>query len=392
MPGTVEVVLVPAVSDREPVDGPLPAARVREYYSDVARDRIQQVLDERKPVATTVLVTWVRCKTVHVKAAIVAYREEDAAALKQRVLKRLYRTISPLSPTWRFGQALRASHVYDIILSEPGVNYVGDVRLVVDDVPDAQVASLAPDAFQQNTWYAASGEALFRIAQRRRRLGGDQPVSRRQCAQGQRAPGQTRPGGRRHAARGAGRALRLPRVVRLRRDVTLAVQTGFRIEDLAWMTRDSSPVVLMATSVGLYEFTPDSNAMPVQVLVDPSDANRGFTAVAVATDVRGGGSVSVASYGGKGIYLSTELGQSNTFANIGLAEGDVRVLAVPARSDRERSSGRRSPRAPGTRAPALRWSSSWARRCRPRAGGAIRRAGAMRPGTPAAAGRSGFAA
>ena len=86
--------------------------------------------------------TWIRCKTVHVKADIVAYQEEDAGALRQRVLKRLYRTISPLSPTWRFGQALRASHVYDFILSEPGVNYVKDVRLVVDDVPDAQVASI----------------------------------------------------------------------------------------------------------------------------------------------------------------------------------------------------------------------------------------------------------
>jgi Baseplate J-like protein len=327
-PGTVEVVLVPAVSDREPVDGPLPAAHVREYYSETARDRIQQVLDERKPVATTVLVTWVRCKTVHVKASIVAYREEDATALKQRVLKRLYRTISPLSPTWRFGQALRASHVYDIILSEPGVNYVEDVRLIVNDVPDTQVASLAVDGFQKNTWYAASGEALFRSLndgdgwEEVSRFPGDTVL--KVCAH----PG--RPGLVAVATRLAGQEERCG--FHLSFDCgetwTLAVQMGFRIEDLAWMTRDSSPVVLMATSVGLYEFTPGSNAMPVQVLVDPADANRGFTAVAVATDVRGGGSVSVASYGGHGIYLSTELGRSNTFANIGLAEDNVRALAV----------------------------------------------------------------
>jgi hypothetical protein len=327
-PGTVEVVLVPATAEHEPVDGPLPAVRLREYHSETARLRIQQVLDERKPVATTILVTWVRCKTVHVKADIVAYREEDAAALKQRVLKRLYRTISPLSQTWRFGQALRASHVYDIILSEPGVNYVEDVRLVIDDVPDAKVASLAVDAFQPNTWYVASGEALFRSLnngdgwEEVNRSSGDTVL--KVAAH----PG--RPGLVAVATRLAGHDERCG--LHLSFDCgetwTLAVQTGFRIEDLAWMTRDSNPVLLMATSVGLYELTPGSNSMPVQVLVDPTDANRGFTSVAVATDVRGGASVSVASYEGRGVFLSTDLGRSNTFASIGLTQLDVRMLAV----------------------------------------------------------------
>jgi hypothetical protein len=327
-PGTVEVVLVPAVADREPLDGPLPPTRLREYHSETARGRIQQVLDERKPLGTTCLVTWVRYKTVHVAARIVAYREENAAAMKQRVLKRLYRTISPLAATWRFGQALRASHVYDIILSEPGVNYVEDVRLVVDEVPDTQVASLAEDAFQPHTWYVASGEALFRSTN-----DGDgwEEVNR--------FPGDTvlkvnahpgRAGVVAVATRIAGQdeRCRLHLSLDCGETWTVAVETGFRIEDLAWMTRDSNPVLLMATSVGLYEFTPDSNSMPVQLLVDPKDANRGFTSVVVAPDIRGGGSVAVASYGGRGVFLSTELGRSNTFSNIGLAEGDVRALAV----------------------------------------------------------------
>ena len=327
-PGTVEVVLVPAIADREPLDGPLPAARLREYHAEAARTRIQQVLQERKPLGTTCLVTWARYKTVHVKARIVAYREENAAALRDRVLKRLYRTISPLSPTWRFGQALRASHVYDIILSEPGVNYVEDVRLVVDEVPDTQVTTLAVDAFQPHTWYVASGEALFRSSN-----DGDgwEAVNR--------FPGDTVLEASAHpgkagllavATRLAGQDERC--ALYLSSDCgetwTLAVEVAFRIEDLAWMTRESNAVLLMATSVGLYEYTPGSNAMPVQVLVDPADANRGFTAVTVATDVRGGGSVAVASYGGKGVYLSTELGRSNTFENIGLPGDNVRVLAV----------------------------------------------------------------
>lgn len=327
-PGTVELVLVPAVADGQPVDGPLPAARLREYHSETARHRIQQALDERKPLGTTTLVTYVRCKTVHVKASIVAYREEDASALKRRVLARLYRTISPLSSTWQFGQALRASHVYDIILSEPGVNYVEDVRLVVDEVPDAQVSSLAADASQPNTWYAAAGEALFRSSnngdgwEEVNRFPGDtvlkvsvHPGKAGLLAVATRLAGHGERGGL-HLSFDCGETW------------TLALQTGFRIEDLAWTTRESTPVLLMATSVGLYEFSPGTNAMPVQVLVDSADANRGFTSVAVITDVRGGGSVAVASYAARGIFLSNELGRSNTFANIGLAEGDVRVLAV----------------------------------------------------------------
>lgn len=327
-PGTVEVVLVPAVADREPLDGPLPAARLREYHVESALARIREVLDERKPLGTTCLVTWARYKTVHVKARIVAYREEDAAALKDRVLRRLYRTISPLSPTWRFGQALRASHVYDIMLAEPGVNYVEDVRLVVDEVPDTQVTSLAADAFQPRTWYAASGEALFRSSN-----DGDgwEAINRfpddtvlKVTAHDEKA------GLVAVATRLAGQQERC--ALYLSSDCgetwTLAVEVGFRIEDLAWMTRESKAVLLMATSVGLYEYTPGTNAMPVQVLVDPADANRGFTAVTVVTDVRGGASVALASYDGKGVYLSTDAGRSKTFENIGLAGDNVRTLAV----------------------------------------------------------------
>lgn len=327
-PGTVEVVLVPAVADGEPTDGPLPAMKLREYQSETARQQIQQVLDERKPMGTTTLVTYVRCKTVHVSAAIVAFREEDAAALKRRVLARLYRTISPLSPAWQFGQALRASHVYDIILSEPGVNYVEHVRLIVDEVPDTQVTSLTLDRFQPNTWYVAAGESVFRSTnngdgwEEVNRFPGDSvlKVSAHPLKTGLVAV----------ATRIAGQDERCGLYLSSDCGETwgLAVETGFRIEDLAWMLRDSSPVLLMATSVGLYEFSPGPDAMPVQVLVDPADANRGFTSVAVIPDVRGGGSVALASYSGGGIFLSNALGRSNTFTNIGLAQGDVRVLAV----------------------------------------------------------------
>jgi hypothetical protein len=103
---------------------------------------------------------------VSVVARVVAHRAEDTAALKARLMERLYRTLTPLpSPLqpegWRFGQALRASHVYDILLAEPGVSFVDKVRLRVDEVP-GDVRALAADSFQPKTFYAGGNEELFR--------------------------------------------------------------------------------------------------------------------------------------------------------------------------------------------------------------------------------------
>jgi hypothetical protein len=106
------------------------------------------------------------------------------------------------------------------------------------------------------------------------------------------------------------------------------VATGFRIEDLAWMTRESAPVLWLATTVGLYEYTPGGGAGPVQVVVDPQDPRRGFYAVAVAPDVRGSVAVAVAARSLGGVFLSSEFGRSHTFQHIGLEKEDVRLLAV----------------------------------------------------------------
>src|SRR5262249_22746491 len=161
-PGTVEVLLVPDVPPEVRTNDLVTSAILQEYYTETARSQIQRALDERRPLGTLCIVDWVRCKTVRVSARIVARREEDAAAIRQRVVRRLNQTISPLPselrPTgWDFGEALRAFHVYNIVRPEPGVRYVDQVRLSVEDVPEKDIASLAADRFQPHTWYAASG-------------------------------------------------------------------------------------------------------------------------------------------------------------------------------------------------------------------------------------------
>jgi hypothetical protein len=165
-PGTVEVLLVPYHPEDMRGGGQTTAARLKEQETEETRAGIQQALDERRPLGTTCLVNWVRYKTVWVKARVVVHRNEDPNAVKARVVERLHQTINPLPTSlhpsgWPFGQPLRASHVYDIVLKEPGVSYADQVRFLTDEVPEKEVRSLTADVFQAHTWYAATGSYSF---------------------------------------------------------------------------------------------------------------------------------------------------------------------------------------------------------------------------------------
>jgi hypothetical protein len=165
--GTVEVLLVPPLSAAEIGGGPVTVAMLEQHQTEPVRAQVARVLDERRPLGTTCLVNWARYKTVHVSARIVVFREEDADAVRRRVLIALYQTISPLSTAlnpagWPFGQELHVSDVYDVALREPGTHWIDRVKLLVDEVPDKAVLTIAADQFQPDTWHAGSGSALFR--------------------------------------------------------------------------------------------------------------------------------------------------------------------------------------------------------------------------------------
>ncbi|MBI4538144.1 MAG: baseplate J/gp47 family protein [Gemmatimonadetes bacterium] len=331
-PGTVEVLLVPFVPEEERGRGQVTVEALTQRETGEARAQIQRVLDERRPLGTTCLVNWARYKTVGVKARVVVHRQEDPAAVKARVLERLHQTVNSLptglSPTgWGFGQALRTSHVYDIVLAEPGVSYADQVRLVVDEVPEKEVTALAADPSQPRTWYASSGETLYRSVN-----DGDgwEAVAR--------FPGETvqriRTNGQRPGLVAVATSVREAGDSR----VYLSWDCGetweplarlaFAVEGLAWMRREGVPILMMATERGLYELATHQGATPVQVLVDPQDQGMGFYAVEVATDVRGVVNVAVAAHETRGVYLSSQGGRPNTFRHIGLKDEDVRVLAV----------------------------------------------------------------
>jgi hypothetical protein len=109
---------------------------------------------------------------------------------------------------------------------------------------------------------------------------------------------------------------------------SLLTDLDSRITDLAWIDRDGAGALLVATDTGLYEVSLLPGAVPLQILVDPGDADRGFYAVRAFVSERGAPGVAVAAQAGFGVYLSTQAGRPGSFAHVGLANVDNRVLAV----------------------------------------------------------------
>jgi hypothetical protein len=339
--GTVEVLLVPYVPPAARAGGRLSAQTLVDHQTDVARQQVQTALDQRRPLGTACLVQWARCKEVRVSLKAVVRREEDAASVKTRVLERLNESISPLGGEdniangFPFGQSLRISNIYDIVLSEPGVRWVDDVRLQVDSVPEA-VSVLAADHFQAQTWYAASGRRLFRSTN-----DGDGWELMIEFPEDERIELV------RAHPEGAGMVALTTRVgdteavrVHISRDCgdtwLNVTNTEFHIEDLAWLMRDKRPLLLLATDKGLYELAElEPNSSIVQVLVVPNNQSLSFYAVTAVTDARGQVMVAVAAQNSGGVYLSGQGGRANTFRPIEGVEGkDVRVLAVQTQGTR----------------------------------------------------------
>lgn len=330
-PGTVEVLLVPYAPEIDRAGGRVSTELLQAQESADVRAVIQQSLDERSPLGTTCVVNWAKYKTVFVTARVVIGREENPIAVRDRVSTRLHQSISPLatplSPEgWPFGQALRASDVYNIALAEPGVRWVDRVRLHVTDVPAQQVAALAADQFQPSTWYAAAGSTLFRSTndgagwENVHVFAGETLAAL--TANPDRAGllvavGHLEDGGSRvHVSEDAAESW------------ALAAQLAFRVHGVAWTRRGAAPLLLLATEKGLYELQVRRGAAPVQLIVNAENQDIGVYAVAVAVGARGTTSVAVALQDTAGVYLSREGGATGTFQPIGAQNEDVRQLAV----------------------------------------------------------------
>jgi uncharacterized phage protein gp47/JayE len=335
LPGTVQMLLVPNVDDKELSGGRLTPEILHAHETETAKEQVQLAIDERRPLGTTCEVNWASYKTVRVKATVDVRREENLEAVKQRVEERLYATINPLeshadrSPGWGFGQALRASHVYDILLKEPGVHFVDGVRMVVESAPNTNVLAIARDEFQPQAWYAGAGDTVFRSLND---AASWEPVAsfpgetvrRIECHP--EVPGHVvvvsavAGGSRLHVSLDTGESW----------DVQPLRKPEFVVNDIAWSMedKDKAPTLLLASDVGLYMIGLEADATFFQILVTPQQT-RGFYAVAVAVDTAGARNVAVAAQAGGGVWLSSLGGATETFRDTKkLAGEDIRVLAI----------------------------------------------------------------
>jgi hypothetical protein len=332
-PGTVELLLVPYVDDQELSGGSLTPEILHAHETETARAQIQQAIDGRRPLGTTCQVSWSSYKTVEVAARVVVRREENLEAVRQRVLQRLHATISPLpssaarSSGWPFGQPLRASNVFDIVLKEPGVRYVDSVVMSVDSAPSQNVLSIARDEFQPQTWYAGAGEVVFRSLNDSNSW---EPIATfageavHRIESHPEQPGHiavetsVADGSRLHVSRDTGETW----------DVHPLPKPEFPINDIAWSMQGEHPILLLASDVGLYQVGLEQGDTFVQILVTPQQT-RGFYAVAVALDALGARNVAVAAQAAGGVWLSSEGGAPQTFRDTKALTGqDIRVLAI----------------------------------------------------------------
>ena len=335
-PGAVDVLLVPDVPDEQLGEGRIAVETLRAHESDVARRLVQDQLDERRPLGTTCRVQWARYKPVQIQARIVVGRQENQEAVRRRVLQRLYRTINPL-PTalnesgWSFGRALRASDIFSIALAEPGVRWVDRVRFLVGDVPGRDVRTVAADHFQDRTWYAGSGDTLFRSLndgegwEPAARFGGElvhvvQPSPNEPGVVAVLTRLEESGESQLHVSRDCAESW------------SLAHRFEFGVRDLAWLQRGALHLLMLATDRGLFELAMTRDATPVPRVVDAGNPNHGLYAVAALEEVRGIVTVAVAADSEDGVYLSNDAAES--FRLVGLENEDVRVLGIQQEAGR----------------------------------------------------------
>ncbi|MDZ4763878.1 MAG: baseplate J/gp47 family protein [Chloroflexota bacterium] len=347
--GAVDVLLVPDIDEGQWRDGKLTEDMLLAAQTALALEGAQSAIQERKPVGTISEAMWTRYIKVSVRASIKVRREEDREAVQKRLEEQLYKTICPL-PTpgvntrgWQFGQALRASHIYDVALHEPGVRYVEQVRMVVSNAPES-VTSIAADRWQPHTWYACSGATLYRSLD-----DGDGWEAWHPPADFTEAP-QTlwrvlphpdHAGVVALCTRADDNVTDSVSRVYISRDCGETWQNKIAhfgsvpIHDMAWMTRNKQTSLLIATDVALYEL-PALRPNPdlIQTVVVPRTPQLGFYAVSAVVDVNGNLNIAVAakkSGNVGGVYLSSNGGKSfrqllDDQTRTNLSEEDIRTL------------------------------------------------------------------
>lgn len=339
-PGEVEVALVPHVPQNQRPGGRVTLEALAANAREEVRAEVAAMLAERATIGARPVVGWGSYKQVAVDARVVVRPEENADAVRERILARLAATITPVpeggDAAPGFGRPLRVSNLYRWLeQAEPGVQYVERVRLELAEVPDADATDLVRAEGQAGTWFVAQAATLFRTT--------NHGEGWEACGHFDTEPVRavaTWP----QATAGRGSTLDLPGHVvvatdhgagcriRVSTDLgttwTTVADLGFGINDLVWIDRAGTPTILAAGTQGVYEIPLTPGAVPVPNVVDPQQPDRGFHAIAVFTDVRGRIGVAVAAEAAGGIWLSSTGGAPESFRLVRAPGEEIRSLSV----------------------------------------------------------------
>lgn len=332
-PGVVEIAVMPQIDVTGLPDGGVTADKVVEHRTAALMERSVAAIDLRRPLGVRAVVNWAKVRPVSVSVKVVIGSEADPAKVREGVARRINGLLSPLRDV-AFGQQLRASEVYERILSEPGVRYAEKIAFTIGEVPDANVLDLLQDPAQPDCWFATTKSAVHRTLDRTeswsvvfRPKAGEARFVRRHP---------TRPGLAVAAVVQKTVVAGKPEFsteIHLTRDLgeTWELTRGgvdAEATDATWIERDGRPILLIATGKGLRQFDPASGTGPSVVSVDKGIDSTGCYAVTACTSSSGVLMVAVAAREAKGVYLSSSGGVSGTYRKAGLEGQDVRVLAV----------------------------------------------------------------
>lgn len=313
LPGTVDVILVPAL------DTPLERLALEDLQHpqpEVLR-QVKDRLETRQVLGSRLHVSWANYKEIGVSARVVVDTTTPLDQMKSRLLRRLHQLIHPLGD-WPFGQAVRASNVYEALLAEPGVRYAEDVELSVGALPTSPCRSVATLVWskpgvqeRQAMWLATSGVHVFQSNNQASswELAGSFDAREIVALAVNDGPplsiavlGNHADGTRVWVSEDAGETWKVR--------VELERHTG---SALAWVTRGGRPYLVVGTSSGLFEVNySSSDEGPRPVVFDPAQRERGVNGLA-AIERDGTYYLALAPRGAGALFVSPEAGESGSF-------------------------------------------------------------------------------
>ncbi len=325
-PGQVRVFVMPELPEHRAAT----LEEIRARQLPTALRRIADVLAVKTPMSAEAVISWAGCKSFHVEATVVAHRTEDLTALRDRLVQRLQEAFCPTPVDgrsgWPFGEAVRSSVVYDVLLAERGVRFVESVRLVVDEVPRI-VSAIQADPCQRGAWFCASGPQIFRTlddAQGWELLDTFEGEICERLASCAAAPGLlvvTSRVGDTEASR-----------VHLSTDYGESFQTlaelDFHIEGVAVGVSGQLRAAFLATDRGLFRLDLASSAVPVSLLVSAQEPAKPFYAVQVVSEPGTDIQLAAAAQELGGVFVSFQDARSGTFQAVGGDGQDIRVLGI----------------------------------------------------------------